>query len=111
MEENESRDEKDAETEEQELNKIAASETESNQADLNGDGIIDEDEAQIDEAIKAFGGSTVQPPKRRKFGWVGYVFLCGVIAVGIWLIFKIVGDIDGDANSLGEALAYEKYTL
>lgn len=105
MEENESRDEKDAETEEQELNKIAASETESNQADLNGDGIIDEDEAQIDEAIKAFGGSTVQPPKRRKFGWVGYVFLCGVIAVGIWLIFKIVGDIDGDANSLGEALA------
>lgn len=78
---------------------------ENGSADLNSDGVVDEDEAQIDEAIKSFGDKTVEPPKKRKYGWVGYVFLCVVIAVGIWLIFKIVGDIDGDAKSLGEALA------
>ncbi|MDE7083094.1 MAG: flippase-like domain-containing protein [Clostridia bacterium] len=105
MEENEVRDGEAAETEENELNNIAASETEERKADLNGDGVVDEGEAEIDAALKNLENRTIEPPKKRKFGWVGYVFLCAVIAVGIWLIFKIASDIDGDAKSLGDALA------
>lgn len=62
-------------------------------------------EAKIGETLKNFENRTIERPKRHKFGWLGYVFLVGVIAVGIWLLFKIVGDIDGDMNSLGEALS------
>ncbi len=105
MEENEVRDGETAETEENELNNIAASETEEPKADLNGDGLVDKEEAEIDAALKNLESRTIEPPKKRKFGWLGYVFLCGVIAIGIWLIFKIVGDIHGDAKSLGDALA------
>jgi len=74
-------------------------------ADLNGDGKVDEDESEIDDALKNLENRTIEPPKKRKYGWVGYVFLCAVIAVGIWLIFEITKDIDGDAKSLGDALA------
>lgn len=74
-------------------------------ADLNGDGVVDDDEAEIDEALKSLDAKTIAPPKKRKFGWVGYVFLGVVIALGIWSIFKITADIDGDAKSLGTALA------
>jgi len=72
--------------------------------DLNGDGKVDEDESDIHAALKNLENRTIEPPKKRKYGWVGYVFLGAVIAIGIWLIFKIVGDA-GDAKSLGEALA------
>ncbi len=78
--------------------------TEELKADLNDDGKVDDEEADIHAALKNLENRTIEPPKKRKYGWVGYVFLCGVIAVGIWLIFKIVGDA-GDAKSLGEALA------
>lgn len=74
-------------------------------ADLNGDGVVDEDESDIDEALKSLDVKTIAPPKKHKFGWVGYVFLCAVIALGIWSIFKITADIHGDAKSLGDALA------
>lgn len=74
-------------------------------ADLNGDGVIDEDEAEINSALKSLENRTIEPPKKKKFGWLGYVFLLAMIAVGIWLIFKIVNDMDGDAKGFGEALA------
>lgn len=94
------------EADEEKLNNVPASEaTEENSepADLNNDGVVDEKEAQLDEALKAFGNKTVEPPKKHKYGWLGYVFLAGVIALGIWTIFKIVGDM-GDMKSLGEAI-------
>ena len=74
-------------------------------ADLNGNGVVDKNESEIGEALKSLDTKTIEPPKKHKFGWLGYVFLCGVIAVGIWLIFKIANDIGGDAKSFGDALA------
>ncbi|MDE7168123.1 MAG: flippase-like domain-containing protein [Clostridia bacterium] len=115
MSDKEIRDGEVAETELEQLNTEAASEDTAEEvnpaseaeevtADLNGDGTVDEDESEIDEALKSLDTKTIEPPKKHKFGWLGYVFLCGVIAVGIWLIFKIVGDA-GDTKSLGDALA------
>ena len=75
------------------------------EADLNGDGVVDSDESDINEALRSLSVKTIEPPKKHKFGWVGYVFLCAVIALGIWSIFKITAEIDGDAKSLGDALA------
>ena len=92
------------ETELEKLNTEAASEPEVT-ADLNGDGVVDTDEAEIDAALKSLDTKTIEPPKKHKFGWVGYVFLCVVIGLGIWSIFKITADIDGDAKSLSVALA------
>ena len=106
MSETETRVDEVAENEETELNTDnTASETEVVQADLNGDGVVDEDESEIDEALKSLDTKTIEPPKKHKFGWVGYVFLGVVIALGIWSIFKITADIDGDAKSLSVALS------
>lgn len=109
MEENEKRDDEVAENEENELNIKAASEngetvTQEVNPDLNGDGVVDKDEAEIDEALKSLDTKTIEPPKKHKLGWLGYVFLGVVIALGIWSIFKITADIDGDAKSLSIAL-------
>lgn len=59
----------------------------------------------IDEELKSLEVAEIAPPKKKKYGWVGYVFLALMIAIGIWLIFKIVGDMGGDVISLGEAIA------
>lgn len=118
MPEKENRDDKVAENDLEKLNNKAASgeagevspdnsvsATEEVTADLNGDGKVDEDEAEIDEALKRLDTKTIERPKKHKFGWVGYAFLIVVIGLGIWSIFKITADIHGDAKSLGTALA------
>lgn len=45
-----------------------------------------------EEALKQLEGRTIEAPKKKKFGWVGKVLLLGVIALGIWFIFKDVSD-------------------
>lgn len=83
----------------------ASEEVKEETADINNDGIIDEDEAEINSALKSLEDRPIEAPKKKKFGWLAYVFLLGMIAIGIWLIFKLVNDIDGDAKSFGDAIA------
>lgn len=42
-------------------------------------------------------------PKKKKYGWIGSVFLLAVIALGIYLMFSVVHD--AEAKSLSEAIA------
>lgn len=58
-----------------------------------------------DEALKNFDGRTIEPPKKKKYGWIGTLFLLAVIALGIFLMFKIVNDADEEAKSLAEVIA------
>ncbi len=59
---------------------------------------------EIDDVLKNFEGTPVEAPKKKRFGWVGTVLLLAVIAVGIYLMFSIVGDM-GEAKTLGEVIA------
>ncbi|MDE6441507.1 MAG: flippase-like domain-containing protein [Clostridia bacterium] len=47
---------------------------------------------------------TVQPPKKGKYGWVGYVLLLVVIALGIYLMFHVVYDMGEDVKSFDEVI-------
>ncbi|MDE6667231.1 MAG: flippase-like domain-containing protein [Clostridia bacterium] len=103
------------ENQEEKLNSIAASEeteveTQSDeqevQADLNGDGVVDEDEAEIDEALKSLEGAPVEAPKKKKHAWIGYVLLAGVICLSVWAMLEIVRTNDpNDFKSFGEVIA------
>lgn len=57
--------------------------------------------AEAEAALKNFEGRTVEPPKKKKYGWLGYVLLAAVIALGLWLVFSnILGDM-GDMDDEG----------
>ena len=60
--------------------------------------------ASAEEALKNFEGRTIEAPKKKKFGWLGYAFLLVAIGLGIYLMFNIVNDM-GEAKTLGEVLA------
>ncbi|MDE5729327.1 MAG: hypothetical protein K2I20_04040, partial [Clostridia bacterium] len=45
-----------------------------------------------EEALKQFENRTIEAPKKSKWSWLSYVLLIGVIALGIWFIFKDVSD-------------------
>lgn len=47
---------------------------------------------------------TVQPPKKGKYGWIGYVLLLAVIALGIYLMFHVVYDMGEDVKSFDEVI-------
>lgn len=58
-----------------------------------------------EEALKSLDGEPAPPPKRKRYNWLSFIFLFGVIALGIWSMTKIVGDLGDDALSLGEIFA------
>lgn len=45
-----------------------------------------------EEALKQFENRTIEAPKKSRWSWLSYVLLIGVIALGIWFIFKDVSD-------------------
>ena len=47
----------------------------------------------------------VQPPKKKKYGWVGYVLLLAVIALGIFMMFQIVAEMGHEVKALDEVIA------
>ncbi len=108
MSEKENRDEEVAETESEKLNTEAASENTAEEvtADLNGDGVVDEVEADIDEALKSLEDTPVEAPKKKKHAWLGYVLLVGVICLSVWAMLEIVRTNDpNDFKSFGEIIA------
>ena len=58
-----------------------------------------------DDALEHFGTRTVAPPKKRKFGWVGYVALLIVIGLSVWMMLKIVMADADEFISFGEVFA------
>jgi len=52
-----------------------------------------------EEALKQFENRKIEAPKKSKWSWVSYVVLIGVIALGIWFIFKDVSDNMGGENA------------
>jgi len=51
-----------------------------------------------EEAMKQFENRKIEAPKKSKYSWLSYVLLIGVIALGIWFIFKDVSDnMDGES--------------
>jgi hypothetical protein len=46
----------------------------------------------------------VQEPKKKKYGWLGTVFLLVIIAVGIYLMVKVARSMGGDISSFGEVI-------
>lgn len=46
-----------------------------------------------DDAFKNFGTATVEPPKKKKYGWVGTVLLLVAIGLGIWAMFGITHEV------------------
>lgn len=52
-----------------------------------------------EEALKQFENRTISAPKKSKWSWLSYVLLIGVIALGIWFIFKDVSDNMGDESA------------
>ncbi len=116
MSDKETRDEEVAETELEKLNIKAASENTAEEvpsepddevkADLNGDGVVDEAEAEIDEALKSLEDTPVEAPKKKKHAWLGYVLLVGVICLSVWAMLEIVRTNDpNDFKSFGEIIA------
>ena len=104
MSEKENRDGEVAETESEKLNTEAASENTAEEvtADLNGDGVVDEVEADIDEALKSLEDTPVEAPKKKKHAWLGYVLLVGVICLSVWAMLEIVRTNDpNDFKSFG----------
>ncbi len=58
----------------------------------------------VDDILKNFDAHPIEAPKKKKFGWIGTVFLLVVIGLGIYLMFNIVNDV-GDVKSFGEVIA------
>lgn len=87
---------------EEPVEQVEPVETEDNNED---DKFAKKDKKTIaDEALKSFESTPIEAPKKKKFGWVGTVLLLAVIAVGIYLMFSIVGEM-GEMKSLGEVIA------
>lgn len=74
-----------AETAENSPQSEETSEEETSEADAD---ITDEN-----DAFKNFGGATVEPPKKKKYGWVGTVLLLIAIGLGIWAMFGITREV------------------
>ncbi|MDE6868101.1 MAG: flippase-like domain-containing protein [Clostridia bacterium] len=64
-----------------------------------------EDGNTEDEVFKSLGDATVEKPKRKKFGWVGYVLLCIVIGLSIWMMLEIVMVNTDEYKSLSQVLS------
>lgn len=60
---------------------------------------------KAEDAFKNFEGRTVEPPKKRKYGWVGTVLLLVVIGFSIWMMLEIVMSSGDEAKSLGEIIS------
>lgn len=58
-----------------------------------------------DSAFKNFEGRTVEPPKKKKYGWIGTVLLLVVIGFSIWMMLEIVMSSGAEAKSLGEIIS------
>ena len=48
--------------------------------------------------------NTVEQPKKKKYGWVGYVLLLAVIALGVFLMFKVVYAMGDDVKSFDQVI-------
>lgn len=46
-----------------------------------------------EDAFKDFGSATVEPPKKKKYGWIGTVLLLVAIGLGIWAMFGITHEV------------------
>ena len=44
------------------------------------------------------------PMKKGKYGWVGYILLLAVIALGVYLIFHVVAGMGDDVKSFDEVI-------
>ena len=59
-----------------------------------------------EDALKTFEQDKIEEPKPKKHKWLGNILLIAVIAVGVFLMFKITSEFSGEANkSFGEAMA------
>ncbi len=57
-----------------------------------------------EEALKKLEDRVIEPPKKKKFGWLGSVFLLAVIALGIYLMLRIIWDMGMEVKSFGELI-------
>lgn len=57
------------------------------------------------EDLKTLEVRTINPPKKRKFGWISTVLLLVVIGLGIYLMFGISKDLGDEPKSFGEVIA------
>lgn len=82
-------------------------------SDNEPEQINNEEEAAPEEAstedintedIQSEEMQTVEPPKKKKYGWIGYVLLLAVIALGIFLMFQIVYDMGDGVKSFDEVI-------
>lgn len=48
--------------------------------------------------------NTVPQPKKKKYGWIGYIILLAAIALGIYLMFKVVYDMGDDIKAFDEVI-------
>lgn len=61
---------------------------------------------KLDEQLDAFANSNVAVPKKKKFSWVGMLFLFIIIGVGIWLMVQQASTIGaGEIQSIDSILA------
>lgn len=52
-----------------------------------------------EEALKTLGAREIEPPKKRKYGWIGTLVLLVVIGLSIWLMLAIVMNLSSDEES------------
>lgn len=107
-----------AQTDTEETHHASTVEEESVKAPESGDAVsaradgdkkdVKPKKPTVEEAMETLNERKIEAPKKRKYGWVGTLVLLGVIAVGIWLMFRMASE-TGDAKSLGEVLAQSDY--
>lgn len=65
----------------------------------------EQQEAEIPEEVSTENMHEVEPPKKKKFGWVAPVLLLAAIALGIFMMFKVVYEMGDDVKSFDEVIA------
>ncbi len=65
----------------------------------------EQQEAEIPEEFSVENMHEVEPPKKKKFGWVAPVLLLAAIALGIFMMFKVVYEMGDDVKSFDEVIA------
>jgi len=58
-----------------------------------------------EEALKKLEDRVIEPPKKKKFSWLGSVFLLAVIALGIYFMLRIIWDMNGEVTSVSALVA------
>lgn len=76
----------------------------------DGESSLTEEEVQPKENVAAENDGadaeihTVERPKKKKYGWLGYVLLLAAIALGIYLMLQVVYDLGDDVKSFGDVV-------